>query len=462
MVSCTSNQPRRVRITRREGRRFRRQEKRRLNRKKQVAVYDNIDNVINIDNLYNSLKKCCRGTRWKYSVQKYLYSGLSELASVRWELYRGAYCWQQYSNFTVYERGKLRSAYAPCIQDRVIQMTMIDYAIMPVIERSIVNTNCASLKGRGVRFAEQQLRNDLQEYYRKYNTNAGFVLCMDLHNYFGSIDREPLYTDFSKIISDKAILNLLRTFLDTFKCIDVFKDCGVGLGAPLSQLCGIFATNSVDHFVREVLPAERGMYCRYGDDIYILGRNYADLVACMKILTSKYLELGLQVNLDKCRIMPLSGEFVWLKKRVKLTDSGRVIMQIGSKAIKFMRRNLKIRAEWVKDGRWTFAQYENCFRSWAISTLRYYNSVQVVRSMQRLFEKEFYSLLGSVKVLQLVLQEEHVFFRVGIVFIEFKNGRRVSIVRERKSLSSRGLNLMRATVDNKLRPVRRRDLHVNK
>ena len=82
--------------------------------------------------------------------------------------------------------------------------------------------------------------------------------------------------------------------------------------------------------------------------------------------------------------------------------------------------------------------------------------------MQRLFEKEFYYLLESVNVLQLILQEEHVFFRVGIAFIEFKNGRRVGIVRERKSSSSRGLNLMRATADNKLRPVRRRDLHVNK
>ena len=427
-----------------------------------MAGYDNIENVTDIDNLYNSLKKCCRGTRWKYSVQKYLYSGLSELAAVRWELYSGEYCWQPYSNLTVYEHGKLRSAYAPYIQDRVIQMTMIDYALMPVIGHSIVNTNCASLKGRGVRFAEYQLKADLREYYRKYHTNDGFVLCMDLHNYFGSIDREKLYAAFSKIIFDEAVLHLLRTFLDTFKSIDVFNDCGVGLGAPLSQLCGIFATNSVDHFVREVLPAERGMYCRYGDDIYILGSDYANLVACMKMLTSKYLELGLQVNSDKCMITPLSEEFIWLKKRVKLTDSGMVVMQIGSKAIKLMRRNLKIRAEWVKDGRWTFAQYENCFRSWAISTLRYYNSVQVVRSMQRLFEKEFYYLLESVNVLQLILQEEHVFFRVGIVFIEFKNGRQAGTVRERKSLSSRGLNLMRATVDDKLRPVRRRDLHVNK
>ena len=172
-------------MTRRQKRRKRRESSRELGREIQIGKYDNFDQVTDLDHLYAGMKRCARGVRWKHSVQAYLYDGILNIRELRITLLNQEDVRKGFVFFVIYERGKLRRIYSVHISERVPQRVLCDYVIVPVIERSIISDNCASMKGKGEMHAENALSIDLHEFFLKYSDNHGYILFLDVHNYFG-------------------------------------------------------------------------------------------------------------------------------------------------------------------------------------------------------------------------------------------------------------------------------------
>lgn len=388
-------------MTRREKRRRRREAARELRREKQIGKYDNYNQVTDLDHLYDGMKKCARGVRWKHSVQVYLYDGLLNIREIRLKLLNREDVRKGFVFFIIWERGKLRRIYSVHISERVPQRTLCDYVIVPIIERSIVSNNCASMKGKGEIYAENALTKDLQRFYRKYGDNHGYIVFLDVHNYFGMIDREGVKDQIAHMLRDPLLQWLFNLFVDAFQDIPEFKDRGMGLGSQISQICGILALNMVDHYIKECVPDEEGM-SRYMDDSYMIFRTYESALAAKEIIMARYRAEGYEMNEGKCVILPIWKSFVWLKKRYRLTETGRVIRKMGDESVSRMRKNIKRSHDWVETERYSFTQYENIFRSWVISVRKYYDSTASANNIQALFEYECHRLMEDQSIAYMV------------------------------------------------------------
>ena len=105
-------------LSRRKGRRLRRQQIRLQKIKDRSENLGGIEEVFSFRDLYKAGKKCCNGVRWKQSVQQFELRLFSGTAVRRRAVMNGNYKFSPYVHFNLCERGKTRPIDAPRIQDR--------------------------------------------------------------------------------------------------------------------------------------------------------------------------------------------------------------------------------------------------------------------------------------------------------------------------------------------------------
>ena len=160
---------------RREARYQRRAAARRAKRDAACAEHDNYDEVFSYKHLYQSYKCCRRGVSWKASVQKYTANAPLNILHTYNQLAAGKFKSPGFYEFDLYERGKHRHIRSTVISERVVQRCLCDNALVPVLERTFVYDNGASMKNKGYDFAMRRITQHLHEHYRKYG-NEGYIL----------------------------------------------------------------------------------------------------------------------------------------------------------------------------------------------------------------------------------------------------------------------------------------------
>ncbi|WP_455618813.1 RNA-directed DNA polymerase [Eisenbergiella sp.] len=215
-----------------------------------------------------------------------------------------------------------------------------------VVMNGLYEFSCGSIPGRGVHYGKKYIR----KWIDSYNGKKMYVLKMDVHHFFESMDREILKEKLRNVIRDKRFLRLLYTFVEHDRIAEVtrilenaaveisqegVKDLvtfiafhndndtmaiirktgitgsnytkakqivreyrkGVPLGYFSSQWFGNFYLKKLDHFIKETLKAEH--YMRYMDDMVILGKSKKSLHKIQKEM-ERYLKdsLGLELKRD--------------------------------------------------------------------------------------------------------------------------------------------------------------------
>ena len=186
----------------------------------------------------------------------------------------------------------------------------------PIVMNGLYEFSCGSIPGRGVHYGKKYMRKWLDSYDGK----KFFVLKMDVHHFFESINRRILKRKLKEVIRDKRFYRLLCILIEHDKIALVAKiltDAGVEIdaeqtktlvgciafddisgaleilqeigitgamfdelkeiieemrkGVPLgyftSQWFGNFYLKALDHYIKEELHAEH--YMRYMDDILL-------------------------------------------------------------------------------------------------------------------------------------------------------------------------------------------------
>ena len=293
--------------------------------------------------------------------------------------------------FTLMERGKAREAYSIHIRERVLQRVLSDYVLMPFIKRTIVGRNCASIKGKGEIYAENALKIDLHDDWKKRRSNDGWVVFLDVSKYFFNINRETIRKEFS-CIGDGGIQNVIKQFSDAYSVYEKFSNgIGSGLGTQFVQISGIYAMSKIDHHIKECEKGGRKS-TRYMDDTYIFTTN-ENKEKTLKKYIEKCESLGFPMNKEKCVAVPVNRPFVWLKKLYTLTDTGKVVVRIGYKTVTRERHAIMARKNWVNQGKISYFSYCNQARSWLINVRKHYRSTAPCLVIERTFQYCFYRLL---------------------------------------------------------------------
>ena len=360
-----------------ERRKRRREEKRR----DAIAQYDNYENLCTCNALFSAARLSGKSIRWKASVQRYFMSWLRNVVQLRQMLLAGQDVTMGFIEFDIVERGKKRHIKSVHFKERVAQRSLCDNALVPVLSRSLIYDNGASLEGKGISFARDRLKHHLHQFYRRTGSNAGYVLLMDFSGYFDNIQHGPVYDLLDNAFEDKRIFELCRYF------IEPFGEKSLGIGSQVSQILAVSYRSSIDHYIKEVLRVKE--YGCYMDDCYLIHENKAYLWHCLEEIDRLCKEKGIRLNRKKTQIVKLSHGFPYMKGVYYLTTTGRVIVKPCKVNTVRHRRKLKKFRRFLDAGLLGQEQITCAHNSYRGYILKDYNSHNTVRSMDKLFFELF-------------------------------------------------------------------------
>ena len=363
------------RIARRERRAAEREQK----RLEYNARYDSYDSVIDANALIDAARKSKKGVSWKASVQRYMMNLMRGTWDLREKLKRGVSVVMGFICFTVRDRGKTRDIRSVHFKERVVQRSLCDNALIPVLRRSLVYDNGASLAGKGIHFAIFRLSRQLRAYFRKHGSNDGWILLIDFSGYFDNIEHAPILQTIKRCFKDRHLRWLIWGFIKSFGARSL------GIGSQVSQIFAVAYPSAIDHYAREVLGL--GTSGRYMDDSYYIHESREYLEWCLEQMRPRFDALGITLNPKKTHIIPLK-RFTFLKIRYYLTDTGRVVMKPCAKSAPAMRRKLKSFAAAYKAGTMSFEHIRGSYDSW-YGYQEHLDSHKTLREMDKLFYQLF-------------------------------------------------------------------------
>lgn len=359
---------------RRSARRARRDAKRAENRRRRASGCT-IEAVADLDNLFEAARLASRGIRWKASVQRYMARCLANCAKSRRDLLAGRDIRMGFTRFDVFERGKLRHISACRFPERVIQKSIARNALAPAIWPTLTPGCSANIKGRGVDYARRRLKRQLASNARAHGDER-WVLLVDFSDYFGHIDHDAARSLVRSAIDDPRIVRLMD------EQIDACGARGLGLGSETSQVLAVALPSPIDRMLEATPGIEASG--RYMDDTYAISTSKETLRGALARTYELCEMLGIVVNPRKTRIVKLSREFSFLKRRWSI-DGRRVVERPAPEAMARERRKLKRQARLVEAGAMSAEQMRRSYASWRASVSRC-RSHRSLRSMDALYK----------------------------------------------------------------------------
>lgn len=283
--------------------------------------------------------------------------------------------------FDICERGKKRHIKSVHFKERVVQRTLCDNALVPVLSRSLIYDNGASLEGKGISFARDRLKHHLHQFYRRTGSNDGFIWLMDFSGYFDNIEHGPVYFSIRTSFSDVRIHALCTQF------IAPFGEKSLGIGSQVSQILAVHYRNQIDHFMKEVKRILE--YACYMDDSYAMHTRKEYLATASKEIDALCKAKGIRMNAKKTQIVKLSHGFTYMKGKFFLKDRGKVIVKPCRANTTHERQKLKKFRRFLNKGEMTLDHVIHSYNSYRGYILKDYNSHKTVRSMDKLFHELF-------------------------------------------------------------------------
>ena len=229
------------------------------------------EQVTSFENLHRAFYQVLRGKRGKPRAGDFFADLENNLFLLQKELRDHSYVPGDYHTFWVSEP-KPRLISAAPMRDRVVHHALVD-VIEPIFERRFFYHSYACRKDKGTHRALKK--------FVTWARSSHYVLKMDIHKFFPTIDHEILKERIWRAIKDPEALRLCNLIIDHsndqervvqyFPEDDLFTPVFRRKGIPIGNLTSQFFANvyldALDHYVKERLRIKR--YLRYVDDFCI-------------------------------------------------------------------------------------------------------------------------------------------------------------------------------------------------
>lgn len=311
--------------------------------------------VIDEDSLYVSMRKCQKNVTWKPSVKLFVLNSEDYLYDMERDLKRGK--WKNGKTKEVQILyPKKRKALSISFRDRVYQRSVNDNALYPQMTRHFIHANAACQKGKGTDFTRKLVKKYLQSYISKYGTE-GYLLQIDIHQYYPSMDHSMVKECFKKNVDAEAY-KMASEILDT----QYTGKSGYNPGSQMVQIAGISFMNDIDHYIKEDLHAN--LFIRYQDDFWLLGNTESEVTSWFVNIEKKLSEKGFTLNEKKSHVTPLSKGFTFLGFKYRILDTGKIIMTLNSDNVKHERKKLARMTKKASRGDIVPSKIDECYDSW--------------------------------------------------------------------------------------------------
>ena len=387
---------------RREARYQRRKAARAAKKAKRYSECDNFKNISRYRSLFRANKKSMRNVSWKASVQRYQMNLLRNMEESRSKLDAGEDITKGFVEFDIIERGRTRHIRSVHYSERVVQRSVCDNSLVPLLSRSLIHDNGACLEGKGVDYAMDRLEAHLKQFYRANGfSNEGTAVLFDFSGYFDNILHSECFNAYSKEYRDQRILWLLGTFILPFgfpkrdtenrrvkrpKDKSQYTGKSLGLGSQISQVTAVAYPSGIDHYIKERLGVR--WYHRYMDDGYMLFKTRFEAREAVETLIDLCASIGITVNRKKTKIVSIKHGIRFLKATHRLTATGAVKRRLVHSSITRQRRKLKKLVPMVQRGKLTAQEAANAYCSWKGYALRR-GGRMATRQMDKLFSALF-------------------------------------------------------------------------
>ena len=227
--------------------------------------------------------------------------------------------------------GGIRELGIPTVTDRLIQQALLQ-VLQPLIDPTFSDNSHGFRPGRRAHDAVLQAQRHVQEGHR-------VVVDVDLEKFFDRVNHDILMDRLSKRIDDKAVLRLIRRYLQAG-----IMDGGVVLerwegtpqGGPLSPLLANVLLDEVDR----ALEKRGHRFVRYADDcnVYVRSRKAGERV--LAGLRRLYERLHLKVNEAKTAVASALGR-KFLGYALWARPGDQVKRRVASKAKDTYKRRIR-------------------------------------------------------------------------------------------------------------------------
>lgn len=370
--------------------------------------FDNFYKVITMEHYTIALFKCKKGVMWKGKPQRYCFEGVTRMSDTIQSVLEGNLpSLKNYKVMILRERGKEREIVAIVFDDRITQRTLSDFALVPVILRSLIYDNGASTKGKGTDFARNRVNKFMHDAACKYGDDF-YILKFDFKKFFESIPHSTCQKTYDKYFEDKKIVDLIMSIIKSYyhPIIMEIEDeaereeqlrklannelCGITLGSQVSQVTALAVPNPIDHYIKDKCRIK--YYVRYMDDGIIIHHDKSVLVKLLEDLKKIAKELGLSFNENKTMIVKAKKGFTFLKVKYRVVGR-KVVRTLARSGVVRMRRKLKKYAHKVERDEMTLDDVYNSMQSW-LDHSKIANSYTTVQNMLKLYD----DLFGGYKI----------------------------------------------------------------
>jgi hypothetical protein len=357
------------------------------------------EQVHDFNNLYTAYRKSRLGKRKKNTVARFEATLLEQLALLSEQLKTREYKMSPYHSFWVHEP-KTRLVKTNAFRDKVVQHSLCDFVLEPVLQRSFIKDNYAVQVNKGTHYGLNRLRDFMRSYFfaRKGRADAerraagleplpteaggyadGWVLKCDVKKYFYSIPHDQLKQLIRRSISDDGILWLVDMIIDST------DDPGIPIGNQTSQWFAIAYLDGFDHFVKEQLRVE--YYGRYMDDFFLIHENKEHLRHCRDEIHKYMANLGLSLN-SKTNIFPLKNGIDFCGFHTYITETGKIIRKVRKASKERAKRKLRGQKKRLDAGYITLKNAEESYQAWR-NHATHGNSYHLTRKTDAQFHKLF-------------------------------------------------------------------------
>ena len=282
--------------------------------KRKNLKYKNYITIENIIYIYKLIRKNIKNKKKIEQFENYFSINIYRIYNT---LLNNNYKINNYNIFTIKEP-KTRIIMSQNIEDKIINHFVSYYYLIPLLENSLIDTNVASRKNKGSRYAIDKLK----QYLNEIKDDNFYILKCDIKKFFYNIDHNKLKEILKKKIKDKDIIKIINNIIDSTNKYDIYEyNKGLPIGNMSSQILAIYYLNEMDHYIKEKLHIK--YYIRYMDDFILIDKDKGYLKYCLKEIEKILKEYKLELNnktiiLNKKQGLNFLGYRFIIKNKLKI------------------------------------------------------------------------------------------------------------------------------------------------